>query len=198
MHGLTPAPRLGPCCRLSSGAALPSPRASAASLRATRATVRGRRVAFAGRNGCRPIKARPSPLLLVQLRLRAHPSAVMLDRKDVAVEGRDPLLTLHGHLEITQCVAEIALDLTPIELRIVVDQIRRTAVAQLLVNAGFDKFVIERVELARVERIAQLADQIAGPDQARLRIGSGVVVVIGYREARELDGARDPLLVYER
>jgi hypothetical protein len=82
----------------------------------------------------------------------------MLDRENVAVEGRGPLLTLHGHFEVTQRGANIALDLAPIELRIVVDQIGRTAIAELLVNAGFGEFLVERVELARVERIAQLAN----------------------------------------
>src|SRR5215469_5227059 len=122
----------------------------------------------------------------------------MLDREDVTVEASDPLLALHGHLEIPQCVANIALDLAPIELRIVLNEIGWTAVAQLLVNTGFDKLVVERVELARVERIAQLANQIAGSDQASFRVGGGVVVVLRHWEAGELYGARDPLLVYER
>jgi len=47
----------------------------------------------------------------------------MLDGEDMAVESSDPQLTLHGHLEITQRVTDIALDLAPIKLWIVVDQI---------------------------------------------------------------------------
>src|SRR5271165_6140940 len=121
----------------------------------------------------------------------------MLDREDVAVEGRGPLLTLHGHLEITQRVTDITLDLAPIELRIAVDHIGRTTIAEPLVNAVFDEFVVERVQLARVQRIAQLTDQIAGPDQGRFRVGCGVVFVVRHWEARELDGARDALLIYE-
>src|SRR6516162_4512586 len=139
-----------------------------------------------------------SPLLLRRPRLRTHPPAIMLDREDVAVEGRGPLLTLHGHLEITQRVTDIALYLAPIKLRIAVDHIGRTSIAELLVNAVFDEFVVERVQLARVERIAQLTNQIAGPDQARFRVGSGVVFVVRHREARELDGPGDALLVYPR
>src|SRR5882672_10481824 len=115
-----------------------------------------------------------SPPLLRSRRLRTHPPAIMLDREDVAVEGRGPLLALHGHFEIPQSVADIALDLAPIELRIAVDHVGRTGIAKLLVNAGFDEFVVERVQFARVERIAQLTDQIAGPDQARIRVGRGV------------------------
>src|SRR6516162_3958204 len=119
----------------------------------------------------------------------------MLDGEDVAVEGSDPQLTLHRHLEITQCVTDITLDLAPIKLRIVVDEIGGAAIAELLVNAGFSEFVVERVEFARVERIAQLADQVAGPDQARVRVGGGVVFVIRYWEARQLDSRGDALLV---
>src|SRR5713101_9919122 len=122
----------------------------------------------------------------------------MLDFEDVAVEGRGPLLTLHGHLEITQSVTDIALDLAPKELRIAFDQIGRTTITEPFVNTGFDEFVVERVELAQVERITQLTDQIAGPDQPRLRVGSGVVFVVRHWEARELDGRGDALLIDER
>ena len=92
--------------------------------------------------------------MLLQLRrpgLRADPPSVMLDGEDVAVEGGYPQLTLHGHLEVTQCVTDITLDLAPIKLRIMVDEISGAAIAELLVNAGFGEFVIERVQLARVE-----------------------------------------------
>src|SRR5271166_3698122 len=58
----------------------------------------------------------------------------------------------------------ISLDLAPIELRIVFDHIGRATIAELLVNAVFGEFVVERVQFARVERVAQLTDQIAGPD----------------------------------
>jgi len=81
---------------------------------------------------------RLSPLLLRRPWLRTYPPTIMLDREDVVVEVRGPLLTLHGHLEITQSVTDISLDLAPIELRIAVDYIGRTRVAKLLVNAVFD------------------------------------------------------------
>jgi hypothetical protein len=102
--------------------------------------------------------------VLRRSRLRAHPATIVLNGKDVAVEGRDPLLTLHRHLEITQRVAEKAFDFASIELWIVLDQIGRTGIAELLVNTGFDEFVIQRVKFARVERISQLADEIGGPN----------------------------------
>lgn len=86
-------------------------------------------------------------------RLRAHSSAIVLDGEDMAVKGRGPSLRLHGQIEITQRVAQIALNLAPIELRIMVDQIGRRAIAELLVNAGFGEFVKERVQLAGIERV---------------------------------------------
>src|SRR5215831_15990547 len=116
----------------------------------------------------------------------------------MAVESRDPQLTLHRHLKITQRVTDISLDLAPIKLRIVVDEIGRAGIAELLVDAGFGEFVVERVEFARVERIAQLADQITGPDQARVGIGGGVVLVFRDRKARQFDGGCNTLLIDER
>ena len=69
--------------------------------------------------------------------------AIMLDREDVAIEGGGPLLPLHRHVDITQSVADVPLDLAPIKLWIVVDHIGRTGIAELLVNTGFDEFVVE-------------------------------------------------------
>ena len=44
---------------------------------------------------------------------------------------------------------DITLDLAPIKLRVVVDQISRIGITELFVNAGFCEFVVERVEFAR-------------------------------------------------
>src|SRR6516164_973759 len=150
-----------------------------------------------GRNGC-PMSSSAPTLQLRRPGLRADPPSVMLDGEDVAVESSDPLLTLHRHLEIAQGVTDIALDLAPIELWIVVNQIGGTVIAELLAYTGFGEFVVERVQLARVERIAQLPDQIRGPDEPCFRIGGGMVGVVRHRKARELDGVRNTLLVYVR
>ena len=85
----------------------------------------------AGRLGleCGPGIVCTSPLLRQSPGLRAHVPTVVLDRENVAVEGGDPLLSLHRHSEIAQRVADIALDLAAIELRIVVHQISRTTVS---------------------------------------------------------------------
>ena len=65
-------------------------------------------------------------------------------------------------------------------------------------NAVLDKFVVKRVQLARVERVTQLTDQIAGPDQTRFRVRSGVVFVVRHRKARELDRRGSTFLIDER
>src|SRR5205085_3326503 len=78
------------------------------------------------------------------------------------------------------------------------DHVGGTAIAELRGNAGLDEFVVERIQLARVERIAQLTDEVTGADEGRFRVGDGVVLVVRYRETRELDGAGDALLVDER
>src|SRR6185312_4668845 len=141
---------------------------------------------------------RDPPFLLRRGRLRAQPPAIVLDRENVAVEGRRPALALNGHLKITESVADIALDLVPIELRIAIDHVGRTLIAELFVDAIFDQFTVECIQLAQVERIAQLTDQIACPDQCRLRVGSGAVFLIRNGKARELDGRGNALLVDER
>src|SRR5262245_12142197 len=102
--------------------------------------------------------------LLPNARLGTDAPAIMLDREDVTVEGGGPLLPLHRHVEITQSVADVPLDLAPKKLRVVVDHIGWTGIAELLVHAVFDKLVIEGVQFARIKRIAQLTDEIASPD----------------------------------
>src|ERR1700747_3886096 len=105
----------------------------------------------------RTLRSSAAPLLR---RLWTHPSAIVLDRKDVTVEGRNPLLTLHRHLKVAQSVRDISLNLAPKELRIPIHHIRGTRIAKPLVNAVFHKFVVGRVQLAQVERISKLADKI--------------------------------------
>ena len=127
--------------------------------------------------------------------LRTRPAAIMLNGKDVAVERRSPLLALHRHFEIAQRVADIFLDPAPEELRVALDHIRRGLVAELFVDAVLDEFMVERVHFAQVQRVYQLTDEIGCPYQPRFRIGLGVVVVLGDRKSRQLDAARDLLLI---
>src|SRR5882724_8438911 len=75
-------------------------------------------------------------------RLRARPPAIVLDRENVAVERRDPLLTLHRHLEIAQRIADIFLDLAPVELRVAIDHIRGAMIAEHFIYPVLDEFMV--------------------------------------------------------
>ena len=63
------------------------------------------------------------------------------------------MLALHGHPEISQSVTDVSLNLAPIELRIMVDHIGGAIITELLVNADFNEFVVERIQLAWIEWI---------------------------------------------
>jgi len=90
--------------------------------------------------------------------LWTRPSAIVLDRKDVAVKRRRPLLALHRHFEMAQRVADIFLDPAPVELRVELDHVRGAAVTELFVDALLDEFMVERVHFAQVQRVSQLTD----------------------------------------
>jgi transposase InsO family protein len=58
---------------------------------------------------------------------------------------RCPLLALHRHIEIAQCLTNVFLDLAPEELRVTLDHIRRGLVAEFFGDAVLDEFIVERV-----------------------------------------------------
>ena len=64
-------------------------------------------------------------------------------------------------------------------------------VAQLLVHSNFFKFVIERVSLAQVMRIAELPNKVSSPYKHALFIVLIVRLMRAWKP-RELDGAGDP------
>ena len=66
-------------------------------------------------------------------------------------------------------------------------------VAELGGDADLDELVVERVELAGMVGVAELADQVGGAHQGRLAAGLGIIVAFGDRKAGELDRPRDPL-----
>jgi hypothetical protein len=53
------------------------------------------------------------------------------------------------------------------------------------------------IKFARIKWIPELADQIRSADQAGFGVGFCMIVVVGYREARELDRPRYPRGVYQ-
>ena len=60
------------------------------------------------------------------------------------------------------------------------------------------KFVKERVELPRVKRVSELADEVGCPHQAGLRVSLGVILIIGNGEPRQFNRATDAIRVDER
>ena len=90
----------------------------------------------------------------------ARPTAIALDGEDVAVKRRGPLLALHRHIEIAQRLADVILHLVPEELGVALDHVGRGVIAELFGNAVLDEFIVERIHLAQVERVSQLADEI--------------------------------------
>ena len=89
-------------------------------------------------------------------------------------------------------IAERALDkrryTTPKELRILIGEIGWRVIAELLVHSDFFKFVIERIGLAQVMWIAELANEIGGPNEHAFFVAA---VVSAKRKARRLDGIGD-------
>ena len=100
----------------------------------------------------------------------------MLFHEDVGVELGDPLLALDGPLEMAQRGVEAGLDLGPEELRELLGEIGWRFIAQLPREPGLDELVVERIQLAGMVGVAELADQVGGPNQGRLGGGRGVVL----------------------
>ena len=80
-------------------------------------------------------------------------------------------------------------------MRVFVDQVGGRFIAELPVQADFLKLVEERVRLPQIVRIAELADQVGGPQQRRILVDLMLVGRGGVGEARVLDCARDPRAV---
>ena len=119
--------------------------------------------------------------------------AHMLLDEHMRVELGDPLLAFDGALEMLQRRADVGLDHAPEEARIALGEIGGRLEVEPLGDAGLDELVEQRVQLARIVGIGELADQVGGADQAGLGMGVGVVVVLGHREAGQLDRPGDPV-----
>src|ERR1700723_3597602 len=111
------------------------------------------------------------------LGLRAGKSQVFVFRpEDIAVETVDPLTPACGHIEVADRFTDIGRDFVPVELWVFVDQVRRRCVAKLPVQADFLEFVVERIGLPQIMRIAELTNKIRGPQQRGILVD---VMVVG-------------------
>src|SRR5689334_11368024 len=84
------------------------------------------------------------------------PTPIVLDREDMAVEVRDPLLAFDRQLEISQRITDIGFDVLPEKCRVFVNHIRRAGIAAALCHAGLGKLVVERIQTPQVQRIREL------------------------------------------
>src|SRR5271154_1477880 len=116
------------------------------------------------------------------LRLRPEKAQFMLGAKDIGVEAVDPLPPARGHVQVADGALNVRRHAVPIELRIFVDQVRRRFVAELPVQADFLEFIEERIGLSQIVRIAELTDEISGPQQRGPFVD---VCDIGRRRVRE-------------
>src|SRR5579871_1821945 len=131
------------------------------------------------------------PNLLLRPRQRDLPFGA----KHVAVEIGYPLSPARGDVEIADRRPYVRRHAVPVELRVEVDEVGRRGIAELAVHPGLLEFVIERVRLADVVGIAELADQVGGAQQRCFLVVFLFFAWNGCRKARALDRARDPPLV---
>ena len=100
--------------------------------------------------------------------LRAEAGPPVLLGEHVGIEVGDPLLALDGALQVLERIADVGLDRLPEEARVALGEIGRRLVAETLGDPGLGELVVEGVELARIERIGELADQVGRAQQPRL------------------------------
>jgi len=82
--------------------------------------------------------------------------------KDVTVEARNPLTSARCNIEIIDGVLDIRRDLVPIKLRILIDNVCRRIIPELLVKANLFKFEVKRIGFSQIMRIAKLANEVCG------------------------------------
>src|SRR5687768_3848926 len=129
--------------------------------------------------------------------MRTHTPPPVLDLEHMTVETRGPLPAFNRELKIAQSIADVRLYLAPEELRILVGKVGRTGIAEPLVASNLLKFVEQRVELARVKRIAELPNQIGCPEEPCLGIRLSEILIIRNGEGGQIDGSANAVCVKE-
>src|SRR3954469_17369855 len=101
----------------------------------------------------------------VRLWLRSRQAHLALGAKDVAVEACNPAPPARRDVEITNGGLDMWRDAVPIELRILVHEVRRRIIPELLVQSALLEFVVEGVGFSQIIRVAKLTDEIGGSQQ---------------------------------
>src|SRR5262249_60304857 len=125
--------------------------------------------------------------------LWARERDVALGPEHVAIEVGDPLPSARGDVEIAERGLNAWGHAVPVELGIEIDEVRRRAIAELTVHARLLELVIERVRLAQIMRIAELADEVGGAEQGTLFLDLLVLRRDRNREASALDRTSNAL-----
>src|SRR5262245_39330633 len=112
-----------------------------------------------------------------------------------AVEACGPPGPARGHVEIADGGLDVRGDVTPIELRIFVDEVRRRVIAKLSIQTDLFEFVVKRVGFPQIVGIAELTDEIGTPQQRPLFVHVRLVVRRRVWEVCEPDRACDSLAV---
>src|SRR5689334_16702009 len=112
----------------------------------------------------------------------------MLHSEHVAVELGEPLTPFHRLFQMASGIPDIRFNLGPEEARISLSQIGWACIAKLRVQAGFGELMEQRIDLAWIQRVGELAYEVSGTKQSRLCVGRRVVGVVRDRKAGQLNG----------
>src|SRR5215472_15968602 len=99
------------------------------------------------------------------LPLGPREAQLTLCTKYVAVEACNPPTPSRGNIEVIDRGLDVRRDVVPIKLRIFIDDVRRRLVAELPVQTNLFKFVVKRIGLSQIVRIAKLTDEICGSQE---------------------------------
>src|SRR3954465_13284666 len=89
------------------------------------------------------------------LRLRSRQAHLALGAKDIAVEAGDPAPPARRDVEITNGGLDMGRDAVPIELRILVHEISRSFIPELLFQSALLEFVVEGVGFSQIIWVAK-------------------------------------------
>ena len=102
----------------------------------------------------------------------------MFGAKNIAVEATDPLPSTRRHVQEANSVLNAGGYRGPVELRILVDHIRRRFVAKLPVQTDFLELVEERIGLFQIMRVAKLTGKVKSAARSSAQPCSFVYVVV--------------------
>src|SRR5271170_3882096 len=115
--------------------------------------------------------------------LWTHVLPLMFDRKDVAVELRYPLPSFHCQFEMVYGVVYIGFHLTPEETRVPLGHVSWADITKHFIHPDLSELMKECIELARIQRIRKLSNEVGSAQQAGLCVCFPVIPVVRYWKA---------------